>query len=77
MIISFKLYNTSTNFQKMMNDILYSYLNKFYIIYLNDILIYLRIEKEYKKYIYKILKMLEKIKMILNLNKCKFNQSLI
>ena len=36
----FELTNASTTFQKMINDILYEYLNKFVIIYLNDILIY-------------------------------------
>ena len=56
-----------------MNDILHSYLDKFCMIYLNDILIYSRIEKQHKKHVHKILKMLEKIRMILNLDKCKFN----
>jgi len=38
-----------------MNDILFNYLNDFYIAYLNDILIYLDDELEYKLYVKKVL----------------------
>ncbi len=36
----FKLYNVLMTFQLMMNSILQNLLNKFYLIYLNDILIF-------------------------------------
>jgi hypothetical protein len=38
-----------------MNDILFNYLDDFYIAYLNDILIYLDNELEHKLYIKKVL----------------------
>jgi hypothetical protein len=38
-----------------MNDILFNYLNDFYIAYLNNILIYLDNELEYELYIKKVL----------------------
>jgi len=38
-----------------MNDVLFNYLNDFYIAYLDDILIYLDNELEYKLYIKKVL----------------------
>ena len=38
-----------------MNDILFNYLDDFYTIYLDDIIIYLDNELEYTKYIRKVL----------------------
>ena len=38
-----------------MNNILFKYLDDFYIAYLNDIIIYSKNIKEYKLYIYKVL----------------------
>ena len=53
-IISFELYNASSTFQIFINEILKKYLNDFYLIYLNDILIYSNNKKKYIKYIKKI-----------------------
>lgn len=49
--ISFKLTNVLITFQIIINNILKSYLNKFIIIYLNDILIFSNISKKYIKYL--------------------------
>jgi len=38
-----------------MNTVLFDYLDDFYIIYLDDILIYLNNKLEYKEYVYKVL----------------------
>ena len=46
-IISFKLYNIFITFQIFINNILYKYLNIFYTIYLDDILIYNNIKDKY------------------------------
>jgi len=58
----------------MINDILRQYLNRFVIIYLNDIMIYLNILKKHVNYIFKILKCLNKKKLYLKLKKCEFYQ---
>ena len=47
LVMLFRLINTSVTFQTFINNILREYINKFIIIYLNDILIYLKIKKEY------------------------------
>ena len=52
----FKFTNISVIMQVLVNDILREYLNKFYIAYLNDILIYLNNIEAYKKYVKLILK---------------------
>ena len=58
MIIFFNLCNVLIIFQIFINDVLREYLNIFYIIYFDDILIYNNIKKKYIHYINKILKKL-------------------
>ena len=58
MIMSFKLINTSAMFQTYINNILREYLNVFVMIYLNNILVYLKNKTDYKVYVRKILKVL-------------------
>ena len=54
-VLLFELINKLVNYQQYMNNILFDYLNDFYQIYLNDILIYNKIKKEHVKYIRLIL----------------------
>ena len=58
-VILFKLYNASSIFQIFINNILRKYLNIFYSIYLDNILIYNNDKIEYLKYIKLILKKLK------------------
>jgi len=69
-VILYKLCNVLTMFQLFINKTLSSYLNKFYIVYINDILIYSNIEKKNKNYVNKILVKLDKIDFYLDINKC-------
>jgi hypothetical protein len=55
LVISFGLSNALVTFQAWINEIFHLYLNVFYIVYINDILIYLDNLLEYKKYVKKIL----------------------
>ena len=56
-----------------MNNILFEYLNDFYQIYLNDILIYSKIKKDYIKHIRLILQKLREIDLQMNILKCEFH----
>ena len=56
-----------------MNDILFEYLNDFYQVYLNDILIYNRIKKDHIKHIRLILQKLREIGLQINILKCEFH----
>ena len=56
--MSFKLVNVLITFQFYINKSLFKLLNNFIIIYLNNILIYSKSLKQYKKHIYIILKQL-------------------
>ena len=58
--MSFKLINTSAMFQIYINNILREHLNMFVVIYLDNILVYLKNEKDHKKHIKQILNTLKK-----------------
>jgi hypothetical protein len=55
LIILFGLFNILVIFQAWINKIFYLYLDIFYIVYINNILVHLDNLFEYKKYIKKIL----------------------
>src|SRR6266542_3394607 len=49
--IPFKLCNAPATFQRLMNQVLRKYLEKFILIYLDDIIIYFKIFEEYKEHV--------------------------
>ncbi len=72
--MSFELTNVLTTYQKMINNALRQHLDQFVIIYLNDIMIYLKILKEHISYIFKVLECLDRRNLQLKLKKCEFYQ---
>ena len=69
----FELTNVLTTYQEIINDILRQYLNQFVIIYLNDIIIYLKTLKEHVNYVFKILEYLNIKNLHLKSKKCEFH----
>ena len=59
-VLSFGLTNRPILFQKFINLALNKYLNKFYIVFVNNILIYSKDPLEYKNYVKKVLQRLRK-----------------
>ena len=53
--MQFRFTNTPVTFQRKINYILGEYLDDFIIVYLNNIIIYLNSEEEYKKHIKQVL----------------------
>ena len=76
-VMSFELINASTIFQSLMNKILIELINKFCVLFLNDIFIYFHIKKKYWRQVKTILKRLRKFNFFVNLIKCKFMQKSI
>ena len=74
MIMLFKLANVSISFQIYINKLMTELLNIIYVIYLNDILIYISDEnlEMHWKVVRKMLKHLKKFKFFLKFKKCKF-----
>ena len=69
----FRLTNAPILYQSLINNILRKYLDDFVIAYLDDILIYSKIKKEYIKYVTAVLKALEKANMRINSAKNVFH----
>jgi Reverse transcriptase (RNA-dependent DNA polymerase) len=71
--MSFSLINAFTTFQSYINEALRGYLDIFYIVYLNDIIMYSKRVEDYKKHVRKILKRLQQYNLYTKLSKCLFS----
>jgi hypothetical protein len=72
-IIPFGLYNTPGTFQYYMNDTFREFLDKFLIVYLDDMLIFSDTLEEYKRHIRLILEKLWDIELFLKPSKYQFH----
>ncbi len=72
-VMLFELINESAFYQHYMNNVLFEYLHQFCQIYLNDIIIYSKILKKYKRHVWLILNKLQEADLQININKCKFH----
>ncbi len=70
-VMSFGLVNALATFQRLMNDVLRDYLRKFYLVYLNDIIIYFKSLKDYKWHVRKVLQVIRFVGLKLKPAKCK------
>ena len=72
-VLSFELINDSITYQQYINNILFEYLNDFCQIYLNDILIYNKIKKDYIKHVRLVFQKLRETDLQINIFKCEFH----
>ena len=70
----FELMNAPAIFQTLMNSILRPYIDKFVLVYLDDILIYSNSEEEYMEYLRLVFEALRKHQMYARPQKCVFDQ---
>jgi len=78
LVMFFGMTNSSTTFQTMMNDILRTLIAEgIVVVYLDDILIFTRTEKEHKQAVWKVLEVLAEHKLFLCPEKCEFYQKQI
>ncbi len=68
----FGLVNALATFQRLMNDILRDYLRKFCLVYLDDIIIYSKSLKDYKRHVRKVLQAIRSAGLKLKPAKCKW-----
>nr|GEW38798.1 putative reverse transcriptase domain-containing protein [Tanacetum cinerariifolium] len=66
------LTNAPTVFMDLMNWVCKSYLDKLVIVFIDDVLIYLRGEKEYEEQLKLIVKLLKKEELYVKFSKCEF-----
>ncbi|SAL98734.1 hypothetical protein, partial, partial [Absidia glauca] len=71
-VLPFGLTNAPPTFQAMMNRVLGDFLDKFVMVYLDDILIYSKDMQEHKRHVKMVLDKLREHKFFLNRGKCEF-----
>ncbi|GJW02248.1 putative reverse transcriptase domain-containing protein [Tanacetum coccineum] len=71
-VMPFGLTNTPTVFMDLMNRVCKLYLDKFMIVFIDDILIYSKNKKEHEEHLKKILELLKKEELYAKFSKCEF-----
>nr|GEZ11176.1 DNA/RNA polymerases superfamily protein [Tanacetum cinerariifolium] len=71
-VMPFELKNAPAVFMDLMNRICKPYLDKFLIVFIDDIFIYSKNEKEHKEHLKVILELIKKEKLYAKLSKCEF-----
>jgi hypothetical protein len=72
MVRSFGLTNAPAYFMYMMNKVFMEYLDKFVVVFINDILVYSRNEEEHEGHHCLVLQKLQDDKLYAKLSKCEF-----
>ena len=71
--MQFRLINILAIFQKRINSVIGEYLDKFIIVYLDNIIIYSNSKKEYFQYVKQVLQRLTDEKIPVAIKKCEFH----
>ena len=71
-MVSFGLTNAPTTFMCLMNSVFNRYLDKFVLVFLDDILIYFKNEEEHEEHLRMTLKLLREHKLYAKLRKFDF-----
>jgi hypothetical protein len=70
--MSFGLTNAPAYFMYMMNKVFMEYLDKFIVVFIDDILVYSRNEEEHEEQLRLVLQKLRDHKLYAKLSKCEF-----
>ena len=73
-VIPFGLTNAPATFMCLMNEVFKKYLDKFVIVFLDDILIYSKLEEEHEEHLRIALQVLRENHLYAKLRKCSFYQ---
>ena len=71
-VMSFGLTNAPIVFMCLMNNILHKYLDKFVVVFIDDILIYSKTKEEHEEHLKIILQVLREHQLYAKFNKCNF-----
>jgi hypothetical protein len=70
--MSFGLTNAPAYFMYLMNSVFMDYLDKFIVVFIDDILIYSQNEQEHEEHFRKVLQRLRDCQLYAKLSKCEF-----
>jgi hypothetical protein len=70
--MSFSLTNASNYFMYLLNSVFMDYLDKFVVVFIDDILIYSQNEQEHEEHLRKVLQRLRDCQLYAKLSKCEF-----
>jgi hypothetical protein len=76
-VVPFGLSNAPTVFMSLMNGVFRDYLDKFVIVFLDDILVYSRTEEEHKQHLRMVLQVIREHQLYAKLSECSFYQEQI
>ena len=71
-VMSFGPTNAPAYFMNMMNKVFMEFLDKFVMVFINDILVYLKIEEEHKEHLRLVLEKLREHQLYAKFSKCEF-----
>jgi hypothetical protein len=72
MVMSFGLTNAHAYFMYLMNKVFMEYLDKFMVVFIDDILIFSKNEEEHDEHLLLVLQKLRENQLYTRLNKCEF-----
>jgi hypothetical protein len=70
-MMSFGLTNAPTNFMYLMNKVFMEYIDKFVVVFIDDILVYSRSEEDNEEHLRLVLQKLREHKLYAKLSKCE------
>ena len=76
LVMPFGMCNAPSTFQALMNDIIGRYLRNFFLVFLDNILIYSKSWEEHLQHIRQVLALLQANSVFLKKSKCSFGQTL-
>jgi hypothetical protein len=71
-VMSFGLTNAPATFMRLMNSVFMEYLDKFVVIYIDDILIYSKTEDEHAEHLHLVITKLREHRLYAKFSKCEF-----
>jgi hypothetical protein len=71
-MMSFELTNAPTYFMYLINKVFMEYLDKFVVVFIDDILVYSKSEEEHNEHLHLVLQKLQEYRLYAKLSKCEF-----
>lgn len=72
LVMPFELTNALATFCTLMNKLFHPYLDKFVVVYLDDIVVYSQILEEHVEHLQKVFQVLRENELYIKLGKCSF-----